>query len=297
MLRQTTEPRSHKLGTVSDVISRYERIVLPRLESHVSRKRTLTDFQKLFGERLIGEMKRDDINDWFANHPDWASLWTRKRALAVVHACFNWAERSRLIVRNPLRGVVEEGEEEPGETMTPEEFDAIIQNSPPEFARFVKGLWFTGARPGELAAATLNDVDWSEGCIKLGKKSAARLIPMVNGLRKLVEDSRELKSSKRLLFPNSRGKQWSNPAICWRIKKVRELGLLGPGTTLYAVRYLFATRAVAAGMPIQVLADLMALDIQATMRFVQHTEGKDHKRKWLEKMFESQAANDASEAD
>jgi integrase len=209
-----------------------------------------------------------------------------------VHRAFNWAARQRLIRENPFRGVTAPAGER-GQPMEEAEFRAILRHSPPCFRRFVIALRMSGARPGELAKATLADVDEERACIELRKHKTAkktghaRRIILHPVLCRYVAWRKRQSWQTPLLFPNSRGRKWSNPAICWRLKEVRRLGgELRPETSLYGMRHGWACRAVLKGVGLPIVAEMMGhTRVTTTMGYVHMAKETAHLQSELARMF------------
>jgi hypothetical protein len=69
------------------------------------RRRLLGLFCESFGSRLVTDCRPADLVLWLNANTQWQSQWTIKRVLGTVQQPFNWAERLRIIDRNPYRGV------------------------------------------------------------------------------------------------------------------------------------------------------------------------------------------------
>jgi integrase len=289
--QSTTAPAVTQPATVAEVCQAYLPTAARTLDSYRSRKYDLDDFCKHFGGMAVSAAKPYVLQLWLDAHPTWVSDWTRQRAVCGVHACFNWAARLGLIDKNPFRGFRVGGGER-RHPMEDAEYHAILRHSPPEFRRFVIALRYTGARPGELAKATLDDVDESRACIELKKHktskktSKPRRIILHPVLVAYLRWRRQQNWPTRLLFPNSRFRKWSNPAICHRLNCVRKLGLLRPGTSLYGLRHACATRAVLAGVSFPVIAELMGHARIATTMIYTHLAGRtDHLQNAMQQVF------------
>lgn len=113
----------------------------------------------------------------------------------------------------PLADEIEEG----GETavmLTPEHRRALIAAASPEAAAFLRGLEFTGARPGELSAALVRDLDRVNGLLSLshrkGRPAKLRVRSVVlsaTAAAFLAEQARD-KLPSALLFLDPEGKPW-----------------------------------------------------------------------------------------
>ncbi len=261
---------------VYEVVGLYLQGPARELDSFDARQRVLRDFARRYGLMTLREAKPYHLQLWIDAHPQWLSGWTRRRAIAGVEACFNWATKLGIVDRNPFKGF-STGPGERGEPMTEAEYQGILRVSRIDFRRYVIALRFSGARPGEIAKATLEDVDLERCCIELKKHKTAkksggkpRRIILHPVLLAYVRWRVRQSWPTNLLFPNSRWRMWSNPAICWRLKRARAKGLIRPQTSLYGLRHLCCTQAIIAGVSFPVVAEIMGHARIATTMIYSH---------------------------
>jgi integrase len=194
-----------------------------------------------------------------------------------VNAAFNWAVRSGLIPRNPLQGIDKPSSSSRGvEALlgtNAKEIDAaharIIATSRPHWRPFIQALKDTGARPGEIAAATADDFRPDIGAFVFHKesnrrrgqfshktsKSKDRVIflsgPTLTNVRELVA-----KYPTGPLFRRMNGNAFGKVNFVDRFIKLRRR-LKMPHLTAYSYRHTFATEMLKAGMDVDSLAELM----------------------------------------
>lgn len=261
------------------------------LVAHVERQRIRRLFADACGVLTLEEARPLHLLAFINDHAAVKSDWTRKRWAATINATFNHAANVGLIARNPFRGLsLPTGER--GEPMEESEFQAILRHSEPAFARLVTALRWTGARPGELAAATWDDFDAERACIELRQHKTARKVgkprriilhPVV---MKLIAWLSRQPGRGRLIFVNSKGGRWTNPAISWHIRQLREGGWIGPQTTLYGLRHEWACRAVVSGVDLPTIAECMGHErITTTMYYVHCAKRTEHLQAAVAKMF------------
>jgi len=63
-----------------------------------------------------------------AEHPQWASAWTRAQIVSMLMRPFNWAAKKRLIASNPFRGV-EVSRGMPRRPLTADEFRRLLKHA------------------------------------------------------------------------------------------------------------------------------------------------------------------------
>jgi integrase len=193
-----------------------------------------------------------------------------------LKAAFNWAVKRELIARNPLASLESLKARSRGrESVITEEEHVRVLNAlaSPRLAylkRLVIGLENTGARPGEIRNARAGDFDPVRGCLVYYRDSARRegefrhktgakrdrLIYFTGQALEMVRDLVAAKKPGELLFPGRDGQVISPSRLhrsFWRLKQRSGVKALCP----YAYRHTFATRWLAKGGSIELLAQLL----------------------------------------
>lgn len=154
--------------TVAELVDQYLKLGIENLAPDNQKliRQVLREFKKDLGHLTADQLRPIDFLSWQKSHAEWRSEWTLKRNLQLVKRVFNWCQEMGLIEKNPLK-FARQATGEPGTPMTDGEFLALVRASDGPFKRFLWMLWWTGARPGELAAARWCDVDWEHGRIVL----------------------------------------------------------------------------------------------------------------------------------
>jgi integrase len=165
----------HREPLVKEIFDVYLRVAGPELSPAAldDFRRVLAAFAADFGDTPVIGLRQIDLMLWVKKHPEWKSPWTRKRVIQTVKRPFNWAVRLGELHYNPLLGATSPAGE-PGRPMTDAEFNAILRSTSAVFRRVLVFLRFSGARPGELAAAKWTDLDLERGVITLHKHKTAK---------------------------------------------------------------------------------------------------------------------------
>jgi integrase len=145
----------------------------------------------------------------------------------------------------------------------------ILAGSPPSFRPFLQALKDTGARPGEIAAATAADFKLDMGALVFPKeatrrseqfshKTAKRKDRMIFLSGETLQHVRALISKYPVgpLFRRKSGRPFQKVNIVDRFLKLQKK-LKWPTLTAYSYRHTFATELLKAGMDVDTLADLM----------------------------------------
>lgn len=251
--------------TVREVIGFYLRLEA-KIETRCTkraweeRERILRAFAAVHGELHISECKKAHLIVWIEGNPRLKSEWTKGRWCRTVQSAFNWAcDKTDLIAKNPFKGVrYKKGKR--GRPLTDAEFAGLVAAAGKVFEPVLCFCRFTGARPGEMAAATWADVHGSlesgRAWIILREHKTSHVEdakPRVIGLgpaacQLLLDIRRSLNCLPGLepehVFNNSRGKPWTRNAINLRFANLRKRLNLPADAKLYGTRHAYATHAI-----------------------------------------------------
>ncbi len=275
--------------TVASIIETYLKhaaaTYAPR--SLYERKLILQSFAEAHGWREVND--RDcipfHVTSWLDAHAEWESDWTKSHAVAIVLRPFNWAARQRIIPANPFRGVSHRCGP-PRRPMTDAEFERLLKAAegkqtkkkptPGErFCELLRFLRLTGARPGEAAALTWDQVDCEAGLIVLPKHKTSRtqrqpkprVIVLTPDVVQLLVSIRRRKEPGSVVFLTHRLTPWNRSNLSLRMQRTRERAGLPVDVKLYGLRHSFGTRAIVNGVDIKTLAELMG---HTTTRMTEH---------------------------
>jgi len=135
--------------------------------------------------------------------------------------------------------------------LTPGQRQALIKAATPASGAFMRGLECTGARPGELAVATVADFDAKHGTLILSSRKGrpARLRARVVVLGQDGVDFFRIQARRKLptarLFPNDQGMPWGRKEWAAEIRaaasivnaRARGKARIPPNTTAYSFRH------------------------------------------------------------
>lgn len=246
------------------------------------RTRRYADFCGVHGELPIKKLthyivyqfcdqKRQGVN----LKTKWHRPWTDGNVLLflkVLSVAFNWAAKSGLISKNPLIGIEMPRARSRGReaVLTIEQIAVVLAACSPPFRDLVMVLAKTGARPGELAAATASafradlgafvyHTEASRGKEEFSHKTAGeekcRTIFLTGDALQIVKSLMKQYPAGPL-FRTRAGRSWTEHSISRRFYKLAKvLGIRG--LSAYSFRHTFATRWLQAGGSIDVLAELM----------------------------------------
>ncbi len=248
----------------------------------------------LLGELAVCNLKHQDVYDFLEIMETVPRAQVRKKEqkgrlpttwgpgsqrnfLQGVIAAFNWAVTGKMIDENPLDKISKPSAVSRGadallgtNTAEIEAMHARIMGvSRPHWRPFIQALKDTGARPGELCAATATDFDEKLGAFVFRKEMSRRSGDFAHKNAKhkdrvIMLTGQTLATVKELvtLFPTGKvfrrknGKPFGRVNVVDRFIKLRRR-LKVKGLTAYSYRHTWATELIKAGMDVDTLASLM----------------------------------------
>lgn len=212
--------------------------------------------------------------------------------LLSIQAALNWAVKSGIISRNPLVGIDTPPADSRGQDALVGENAAeieanhkrILAHAPRGYREFFQVLKDTGARPGEIAAATAKDFNAEAGAFIFPKQIRRRNDRFAHKNAKKGKDriiflaGKSLEIVKRLVLQMPTGTlfrshRFNEPLRENHWSKVFDRlqdQLNMPNLTAYSYRHTFATEMLKAGMDIETLADLMGNSAQIIRKHYSH---------------------------
>lgn len=262
--KPTPKPAGSEAGGVSvgEILTAY----LADAESRVKPKTLrayryfLLPFADTHGEGPADAMT-PTLVEAYSRNPAWRPQ-TRHGFLSTLVTAVRWALRTRMIERNPLIGVRKPPKASRGmeALVAPEEYVRLLDSASPAFRLFLKVLYGTGARPGEVAQITAENFDPDAGLVRLKEhktayKGKGRVLYLTPEVVVLLIRQRERYPSGALLR-NDRYDPWSETCITQAMKRTRERAGV-PHATAYGLRHTFATDALSRGVPDAQVAELL----------------------------------------
>lgn len=139
--------------------------------------------------------------------------------------------------------------------LTADETTRLLKNTGGVFQDLVKAALLTGARYGELAGAKVRDFDPKHGAIRLTGKTGTRDCYLsdegVSHFKALAKG----KKADDYLLTKQGGTPWRNHDQKRPMREAIKAADLPADTTFYALRHTHISRALVAGVNIQVLAE------------------------------------------
>jgi integrase len=173
--KPTPEPRAG--ATVKAVIDGF----LADVESRVSPgclrnyRLFLLPFAKRYGSRPAEALTVAEA-EAYSRKSQW-SLSYRNGFIGSLVSAYRWAERGQLLSRNPLVGIRKPAKASRGTKalISADEHARLVAHADPLFGAYLQLLWFTGARPGEIAGLRAEEIDHAQGVVVLTNHKEAHL--------------------------------------------------------------------------------------------------------------------------
>jgi integrase len=142
-------------------------------------------------------------------------------------------------------------------------------------------LWalsVTGARPGELVQATVEDCDADGAAVRLkASKIGKRIVWFPKSERKRLASIRAVRE-KGPLFPANKGGHWTQSRLNAEFRRSREAAKLPTWATPYSLRHTWITERLRKGMTDSDVARLAGTSIEMIRRHYGHLVDADIKR-------------------
>lgn len=232
-------------------------------------RRELERFAARYGGQTIDQCRRYDLTQWLQLNPQFKSNATKKRVVATILACFNWAEDEELIPRTPYRRPRKlKLPTTPRREASVKEYIAFMRCRSRPLRRALFFLRRTGARTCEMRELLWPEIDFDGGIVvkeahktsrTTGKARMFGLEPCV--LRFLRNLHRTRKDGQDHVFVNAYGTPWDRHTFARHLRRwAKRIGLddnAGTRVSGYCFRHSYATWAIESGMGERQVADQM----------------------------------------
>jgi integrase len=244
-----------------------------------------------WGSRRVASVRSSEVEDWISELVrEGKSAQTIRRAVIVLSTILSIAERDRIIIKNPARGVqLPAKTKKPHRYLTHEQVALLVSSS--EEPEITLALAYTGLRWGEMAALKVQHLDllrrrisvednsvvvrgeYVTGTPKSGHRREVPIAPfLVTHLARLCEG----KSRASYVFGGGDFQaRYPHAASGWFVRAVRvaqEKDPSFPTLTPHALRHTAASLAIAAGANVKAVQRMlghasaaMTLDVYADL--------------------------------
>ncbi len=270
--KATAKPTMPKVVTVQTVIDGFLADAEGRVSPECFRQyqKHLRRFAAKFGNRPAESLTVEEVEN-YSKRPEWSPSY-RNGVLGTVVSAFRWAasDRRRLIGSNPIAGIKKPKKQSRGRKaiISPADHAKLIEHADADWKEYLALLWETGARPGEIAGLTVDDVHLATKMVILAKHKTAdqtgedRIIHLTDAAVAILE-RRLATHPVGLLFPGEDGQRLSANNVACRMRRLCQRA--GVKAFCYSYRHTYGTDALSKGIPDAVVATLMGHTGTATL--------------------------------
>ncbi|MDR3635702.1 MAG: tyrosine-type recombinase/integrase [Isosphaeraceae bacterium] len=241
----------------------------------------LDRFTATIGHMDANEIKPMHITDFLDDNPQWNPT-SRRGAITSIKRAWNWAHEEGRITLNQIAKVKRPRALKREDILDERECLLYIKSAKEPLNEFLEFIYETGCRPGEAAMIeprhfklAFHEVRFRIGedktSGKTGKPRVIQLTPRAEEI--LVGLSKRVKTGT--LFRNSRDNKWTEYAIDLAARKARDRAGLDERAVPYTLRHRWATDALARGVSVEVVAEMMGSSVEVVLRTYCHLS--DHK--------------------
>jgi len=234
-------------------------------------QRTFKEYQ-LYAKRakplygmLIREIKIQHIVDLLNSLESNLARETVRRTVMFLKQVFRWALKQGFITINPIEDFKYSVGKKTRRVrwFTQEELLRIFNYADehyPQLSSLFKFLYYTGMRLSEMLALQWQDIDLHNKIINVYDSktpSGYRQIPIRPEVEKILKQFPKCKETN-FVFINKRCKVWNHDYIIHQFKHIlRKVGIDEKGVCVHTLRHTFASHLAMAGVPLDVIRDLL----------------------------------------
>jgi len=224
------------------------------------------------GHKQLADVTAGDVRDWLnsmvtCNASDDEVRRSRdsaNRVLGMAKAAFNLAFNSGLVADDrpwrrvkAFRGVGEARKV----LLSDDDLQLLVDACPPGLRELVMIGALTGARLGELTARRVRDLDLAAGTLAVDGKTGPRELPLSPAALALLRQMVRGKRADAWLFPTATGGRWTGGLHTRPFKAAVERAGIDPATVFYSLRHTWISRALLAGAPTRLVAEMAGTSV------------------------------------
>jgi integrase len=268
---------SRAAPSVADLAERFKADYVPRKRpttQRVYKQQIAADILPEFGEAKVAAVSHADVDSWHHRLSKRAPTHAN-RALAVLSKMLSLAVRWGMRADNPCKGVERNQEHKRNRYLSGAELarlsKALAELIDQSAANAVRLLLLTGARRGELLAATWDDFDlkravWTKPGATTKQKTEHR-VPLSAAACQLLAEMQNQADASGYLFPARGGGHRAHINATWiRVRKAAKL----PGLRLHDLRHSFASIGASSGLSLPVIGALLGHSTPVTTHRYSH---------------------------
>lgn len=224
----------------------------------VGRKNKREEKGDRLGGILLDRLTRDDVEAWVDRMNDGArGKPTVNRNLRTLKAALTYAVKVGYAANPVAWETVDQlpnAERARDVFLDTDQRRALLDASPENLRQFLTGLLYTGARPGELARATVADFDARQKTLTLrsakgrGAKIRTRAVPLTAAAVALFTEAARDKLPKAPLFTGPDGGAWTKMQTSRAMRPAVKAARLPTATVPYSLRHAAVSEWLSGGI-------------------------------------------------
>lgn len=254
--------------------------VKQRLEKHLEPVLGKVELPKLTTRQLktwhIELVKSDDDPEVVRRSKDSAN-----RILSQAKAAFNLAYRQGLVNSDTAWKRVS-AFHDVGEArklfLTDKQVKRLLAKTTGAFHNLMRAAVLTGARYGELAAVRVQDLDLVHGTLHLTGKTGSRYCYLPDDAIAFFRTLSHNKLPGARLLPKPDGEPWGKSHQHRPMKEAVKAAKLPRDTVFYSLRHYHISKALIAGLPVQVIAENTGTSVRMIEKHYGKFMPKDRRR-------------------
>ena len=139
--------------------------------------------------------------------------------------------------------------------LTDEQVKALLDKADGAFKALLQAAVYTGARYGELAGLRAQDLSLEHGTLRLDGKTGERICYLSDAALAWFKAQAKSKLPKAVLLPRDDGEPWGKSHQHRHMQAAVRAAKLPRETVFYSLRHFHISKALAAGVPVQVVAE------------------------------------------
>lgn len=246
--------RTHKSeSSAKDAEGRFNRLIFGQSIARIELDKLRTTHLRNWLNSQLDDADEDDPED-LRRAKDSAN-----RNLASFKAALNFALKSHLVATDTAWKTVTpfpRSSKRRERFLTLDERRRLLDACPDDLRQLVQALLLTGARPGEIAAATVGDFDKRVGTLALEGKTGRRLVSLSSAAIEFFANVARNKIGNAPLVARADGSVWHKDAWKKVFGRAVTAAQLPDDVVLYAIRHTAISEMIASGIDSFIVARL-----------------------------------------
>jgi integrase len=247
--------------------------------THEGYSQILLPFAKHVGTMDANTLQPRHVNEHIANY-EWGKT-TKFNTITAIKRAWRWAHDEGHISLNGIVTMKRPRPERRVEIMDEHEVSVFLKNAKPAFREILNFIHWTGCRPGEASMIERRHVSLPRAEIRFrigedktsGKTDKPRVIHLSDDALALITRL-YMATPSGPLFRNSHGNPWTDHAMANAVSKIRLRTGLDGRAVVYSLRHQWATDALARGVPLATVAEMMGNSPEIVARVYSHLSDK-----------------------